>query len=466
MGVISPYLRESFDRSGNEVGVNRQLVDLTELITSKGHEVGPVFCDNSLSAWNPEVIRGDFEAMTKALEAREIDGMASWNLDRYTRQPIELERLIKLYANVSLVFLTKEGEIDLSTPQGQFVARILVSHSNMSSQDTSRRIKDYHRHKAINGEPVGAWRPFGWQNDKITLDPAEHRLKRDALDALFAGITPYSIAQDWKAKGIKTPRGNDWSRKSFVKMMTWPRQAGYRVYLDEIAIDADGTPVVGKHQPAFTVEEYEKVCALLKPNGTKKNLGSRKHAVSGLLTCAKCGSLMWANAKTTRGDNGQVWESYTFICNPSTGGCGKNAISGPKTEATLTELALAYLADRRVVPEKKTWPDQAELDGVVARIGELMAAYRSGKLAGEIAIPNVNELQTRRKTLDRAKKVWLREHAAPVVEDVPANWERMTVEQKAAVFAKLFTTVMIKPASKPRGRFDVSRIEAIWRPES
>src|SRR6266511_4162905 len=90
------------------------------------------------------------------------------DLDRLTRDPRDLEDAIELVEHFGAVGVDVSGALDLSTDHGILLARMMVAHANLSSRDTSRRIR-----RAI-AEYAGAVRPhlgsraFGSAVDGVT----------------------------------------------------------------------------------------------------------------------------------------------------------------------------------------------------------------------------------------------------------------------------------------------------------
>lgn len=138
---VGCYYRISEDMAGDAKGVARQRDDCLNLARLRRWE--PVqYEDNDLSAYKPNVVRPDFEQMLKDLDAGVIRGVVVYNLDRLTRQPKELERLIEIYdRHEGLIFASLEGDINLSTSDGRTMARVLVAFANKASADTARRVK-------------------------------------------------------------------------------------------------------------------------------------------------------------------------------------------------------------------------------------------------------------------------------------------------------------------------------------
>ncbi|MFJ4513139.1 recombinase family protein [Streptomyces sp. NPDC088816] len=153
--------------------------------------VARVYEDNDLSAYKRKTVRPEFRQMLEDLRAGRIDGVVAWDIDRFTRRPRELEAWIDEYEEGErrrrrLVFDSVSApDIDLSTENGRFIARIKVTIANKSSADTSRRTKRRPLEPAAQGKPPGGRAPYGWnREDRRTLVPDEAENLRKADKAL------------------------------------------------------------------------------------------------------------------------------------------------------------------------------------------------------------------------------------------------------------------------------------------
>src|SRR5262249_54819036 len=157
------------------------------------------------------------------------------------------------------------------------------------------------------GIPVGGTRPFGWQEDKRTLNPAEAQAIRGAAERIILGAQWHAIIADWNRKGITTSRGNPWRWIGLRDMMRNPRLCGFRshhvIEFDPetgreikhmtIARNDAGEPVKGQWTPILTVSEWEAIQEIIG-DGPMRGGGhnSRIYLATGTLRCGKedCGS--------------------------------------------------------------------------------------------------------------------------------------------------------------------------------
>src|SRR4051812_10596986 len=91
--VIDVYARISHSADGSTRSVDGQVEDCSFEVTDRGAVVGEVFRDNSRSAWNPKVVRPEWEALMLRLESGACDGVMLYDATRFSRKIREGERL-------------------------------------------------------------------------------------------------------------------------------------------------------------------------------------------------------------------------------------------------------------------------------------------------------------------------------------------------------------------------------------
>ncbi len=463
MRVVA-YTRISEDPEGLALGVRRQEEDCRALAQRRGWEVAGVRQDNDVSAFNTKVIRPEFEALLEDLRQGAVDGVVVYDLDRFARQPADLERAIRIFEmRPDLVFATVQQDFDLSSADGLTMARVMIAFANKASMDTSRRTKRKHLELAQGGVPVGSRRPFGYDDDRVTVREPEAELIRQAAADVLAGIGTHAIARRWNAQGVKTPYGNIWRQSPLKRMLVSPRLPGYRVYHGEIAHDSEGNPIMAQRAPLLNLETWEAMCAVLQDpvkNSKSVHPGGRKNLLAGLVRCGLCSVPM-------QSDRNARERIHIYVCKQPTsnGGCGKVMVSGPRVDELITELVLRYLSDQEVQQVAEPWPGEDALLDVTARIAELMSAYTKSELTGAVVFPAVGSLEGQATTLRDEKGAWLRKQASVMSRptNVEATWPTLETDRRRAVIESVIQTVIIKPAQKKGGRFSPDRVEVAWR---
>jgi hypothetical protein len=350
------------------------------------------------------------------------------------------------------------------------MARVMVAFANKASRDTARRVARKHLEFAQEGRPISAWRPFGWQEDRRTLEPRESEAIRDGVRKLLAGVPLAEVCRQWNVAGTLTPRGNAWVSTAARQVFRNPRLVGQRIYKGEVVRDVEGQPVLGQWEPILTVPEWEALQAELdSPERTKGiawqkgQKALRKYLLSGLARCAACSAAtLRGNAATYRATSKQPSrKTHAYNC----GSCGKVSISGPALDGYVSDVFLGRLARMATVePSRESWVGEAELARVQEQMSELMTAYRAGDLPGTVVFPEITALDGRRTELLSERGQWEARNAKPMSEPARllADWERMTVAERRASLEASLGAVLVRPAKTRSPIFDPSRVDLVW----
>lgn len=163
--VLDIYARVSRVGDERQRSTGGQVDDCTVRVQDLGATVGVVHVDDGRSAWNPSVKRPSWDRMMARLESGETGGVVVFDMARFSRRPIEGERLI-LAAERGLVMLDSEGEYDLETANGRKTFRDQLNAAAYESDRLSSRVKRGKRVKAARGESNHSHRPFGYEKGR------------------------------------------------------------------------------------------------------------------------------------------------------------------------------------------------------------------------------------------------------------------------------------------------------------
>lgn len=328
--TLDTYSRISFDPEQNALGVTRQDVDTEARLKELGATLGVRQVENDTSAYRKKkvsitdhygntyavwrVIRPVWAEALQRLRRGESDGLMVDDLDRLARDPRDLEDAIEVVEHYGkLIISATASEIDLSSPSGILSARLVVNMANKASADTARRVKTAHRHRAMSGKPsTSGTRPFGWRDDRLTLEPLEAQAVRDGLASVIRGIPLNAIAKQWNSLGMKTPRGGEWDFHNVKTVLTRPRVAGLATLRGEVLKDADGNSVTGQWEAIVSREEFDKAQAILKARARPRRRRG-KYLLGSVLVCGLCGAQLWGNVGQGRREDGSARGSF-YAC--------------------------------------------------------------------------------------------------------------------------------------------------------
>jgi site-specific DNA recombinase len=302
------YTRQSLDKDGSGDAVAHQLEACERLCAARDWEVVARESDNSISAFSGKP-RPGYDRVVGMLADGTATVAVGWAVDRFTRSVTDLEALISLCERTGATIATVNGDLDLTTDQGRLVARILGSVARGESERKASRQRLANEQRAARGEPRKACpRPFGWQADRITLEPAEAEAIREAARALLTGGTLSGICRDWAARGVhpvqSAKRGGrgQWTRTSVKAIMLSPRLAAMATYKGG-RIETEAA-----WQPILAVEQWHAVRSVLMAPGRSRAPVVRT-MLGGYALCA-CGNGIIA------GTNSLGQPSYR--CDPAT----------------------------------------------------------------------------------------------------------------------------------------------------
>jgi len=446
------------------LGVARQIEDCERLAERKGWRVVEQYVDDDVSAWSGRK-RPQYVRSLEDLEAGTIDGLLVYDLDRLHRQPSELESFIELCGRLRLTNVASvSGDIDLTTADGQFQARILGAVAKKESDDKSRRIRRKHAEIAAKGKVSGGGsRPYGYEADKLTVRPAEAAVVADCAKRLLAGEPLRSIARDLNERAVPSASGGLWSPQSLRRMLASPRVSGQRAHHGEIVANAEWPALI-------SVEDGAAIRALLANPERRTNKTARRYLLGGILACSHCGERLVARPRA----GGQ--RRYACAKGPGFSGCGKTYINADQVEAFVMEAALHRLDSpelqrsqerrQREAPDAQRWWKEAEQ--AQAQLDELAAAYGQRQFSMQEWMaarkPIEQRLTAARKQLAKVSRTNVLDDYLGNSEKLRAEWDALDLSQQHALVATVVDSVVVGPGRQGYNRFDESRLTPVWRP--
>lgn len=168
------YLRISQDRDGTMEAPDRQRTAIQALCADHGWELVGEYLDASISASSySRKARAEYIKMTQAIGSGTFDTVVVWDTDRLTRKPREIEDWIDWTTAKRVKLVSVLEQIDTSTEAGRLYLRMKGNVAAHESEHKSTRIKARNVAEIAKGRPVSGPRPFGWENDRITLRESE-----------------------------------------------------------------------------------------------------------------------------------------------------------------------------------------------------------------------------------------------------------------------------------------------------
>lgn len=394
------YARISHDAAGTEVGVTRQLEECRQLAERLGLPITGEYVDNSVSAFSGRR-RPQFEEMVKGTREGFHSVLITWATDRLYRRPADLENvLLPLFDQMPglEVRTVTSGDIDLGTPEGRAMARIVGAMASQESERKAARVSAAARHRATREMrtpaarlPLGyAWaepdpqdpaRPRPGTRSGLVIDPVTGPAVRQAFEDLDKGM---SLNATWRRMretlGDRAPT----RAGGLGKALRAPRYAGFASYRGEITGPAsDGLPLVPE-------DMYRRVNLILtdpkrRTSPVRTGRGSKALLGDGLLLCHKCGGHMAASNKWSRSGSGSV-KAAVYICSGHQHVTRRRErLDQAVTELVATVLSAMGEAGLLQAPDPTDSPEVAQarqtLAALEVREAEAAEAYAAGNLS-------------------------------------------------------------------------------------
>jgi DNA invertase Pin-like site-specific DNA recombinase len=457
------YARISSDQEGAGLGVARQLQDCRRLAADLGWPVAEEYVDNDVSAYSGKA-RPAYQRMLADLADRARDAVVVYHVDRLTRRPIELEQFLEVVtaASVRHVRFVAGGDVDVGNGDGLMVVRMLQAVAANESATKSRRVRRKLDEVAASGRPHGgSKRPFGYEDDRITIRPAEAEVVRTLARRYLAGESVRSLTTWLGAEGVPTVTGKAWRTPTVRQMLVSGRIAGLREHRGQVVGPAVWEPII-------TPEDREKLLARFAEAARTGRRHPRAYLLSGLLRCGKCDKKLFSSVREER-------RRYVCLSGPDQGGCGRLTVVAPPLEELIAEAVL-YRLDTPELADALA--GRAAADEHSAALAEQLSADRAqlDELAGLFAERAITsrEWLTARKSIEERVNHAERQLARASHSDalaglvgngsaLRAQWASLNLTRQHAIVAAILDHAVIGPGAPGARSLDPARVTPIWR---
>ncbi len=446
------YTRISKDQAGDEHGIANQLAACERHAVARGWDVVRRLSDNDISASNGKH-RKDFTKVMRLVDARAVDVVLVWALDRFVRRIADLEDVITRFEAAGCKLATVNGDMDLSSDTGRLVGRILAAVARGEVERKGARQRLAASEAAAAGKRwTGCPRPFGYAADHVTPELAEAAAIEWAAAALLGGSTVSAVMREWNARGLVSPQGGKaFTRQSVTTILRNPRLANLNAYHGEITGPGDWRPVLAE-------ETWRAVRALLDDPARKPSRGVRT-LLGGLAAC-RCGNII-TGSRSYQGN-------AVYRCNPVTRGDrpGPHATvrAEPVTahvEAVITGVLAEHAADLVTPQRPDLAPLRTEAAAIRANLDEMAADRALGLMSRSQMIAATQRGHARLDAIaahlaEAASESVLAPFAA--AQNARAVWDGLDLPRQRRVLAAL-ATVTLHPAGQGARVFNPDTVQ-------
>jgi site-specific DNA recombinase len=458
-----------------------QIAECSVWADEHGFEVRGTFQDNLTASRFSTKDRPEFLRMMNLIRDGQAEAVLVTEQSRLDRQLWNILELIELARVTPFKMIVKVRDdemLDLSTESG--INRVIdqANRDRHESELISQRVRARKKVHAQAGRFDGGPRPFGYEQDGLTVRESEAAIIRECAAKILAGASMNSLNRDLNSRGIPTALGGRWQRSSLQVIFRNKRIIGVRVH-DGIEYPAQWPAIISR-------ADWEKIQLIFDARKTRQTNTGRSYLLTGLVVCGGCGASMVGSGHTV---NGTLHRRYYCVPEDSSGlarGCGKVSRMADPLEA-LVSNAVLYRFDSEGLATafgQATQDDDmqaalAEYQETKTSLGNLLADYyvERNKYAKDEMAKLKAELEARIEQITRKME---RLDSSNILASVPFGrtvrelWGSADLTLKQSLIGLLIEKIVVlpgRPGSKKwrdevTGRewsFDHTKIQLHWK---
>ncbi|MGI9071902.1 MAG: recombinase family protein [Bryobacteraceae bacterium] len=271
------------------------------------HALGKSYNDGGFSGASLD--RPALKQLLEDIEARQIDCVVVYKVDRLSRSLLDFARLLSVFEKRGVSFVSVTQEFNTTTSMGRLTLNILLSFAQFEREIISERTRDKMSAARRKGKWVGGAPVLGYdvdpQGGRLVIGQAEAERVREIFTICAGCSTLASAQREVTVKGLRT---KDWTsgrgRHHPASVFTPSRLSALLsnvLYIGQIR--HKGMVYGGEQPPIVDRELWAQVQEQLK---LQCGAGARRHhkldtLLSGLLYCAQCGEPMRASFTSRHG---------------------------------------------------------------------------------------------------------------------------------------------------------------------
>lgn len=437
------------DRTGEAAGVQRQDADCRELAGELSWEVVEIYVDNDVSATSGKP-RPAYQRMMADIESGRVSAVICWHPDRLYRTVRDLERLVDLVETHHVAIRTvKAGDLDLGSPTGRMIARILGAVAQGEVEHKADRWNRSIRQRREAGQWWNsASRMFGYTRNGELVPDEMAALRHVGREILLKGGTVRDACFWLAEQGWRTTRGNDWMPSSLLATLRSPKLAGLSALRGVILGQGDWPPI-------FDRAEWERIVAAIETSKLPRT-SPRRSLLTRIVYCGvqECARPLYRAARA-RGEK-------IYRCQNELKASGHVSIAVDPLEQMVETYAQRRLADprvRRAIAARLSTAGTraaeltAEIDDIEREIDEWRDAMdHAGTRSKAEIVRKLDELDER-----LAAKREALSHLSPIALPEGDRWPE-ELDRRVSLIKLVVDYVTVAPTATRGGRFDPGRV--------
>ncbi len=462
------YVRLS-EKSEESTSVARQEADLRQHADREGWDVVEVLVDEGISGRRS---RQRADRAVAMLRSGEIDVLAVWKFDRFSRQGLgALGSLIDaLDARSEARFVALRDGLSSDTPAWRIVASVLAEVARMEAENTATRVSSSVAALRRSGRFAGGTPPTGYASAPapdgpgrvLVPDVVVARVLREAAERIVAGESAYSVTQSLNASAVRPPRATSWSVQALTQALSGHAIVGRVKVRGEVLSDSDGLPLQ-VWEPVLPPDLWRAVRATLAERKAKRTpvgqrASSRSRLLSGIASCAACGGPLYVRP-------GGGSRATVYACGARSNGrpCPGTAVTAERLEEHVATAFLGLFGSWTV-----TTPREVEAPALaLAEVEEAIAATTD---AMRVRGADRAALSARLDVLDNRREALVASAGGPAAieyvdtgETMREVWDGGDTLARRDLLTSAIGYVAVAKGRRGAHGLDPARVEIGWR---
>ena len=227
------YARFSSHRQG-EQSIEGQVAEAERFAAAHGLTIVKVYADRAQTGRNDN--REQFQLMLADAAKHAFDALIVWKTDRIGRNKEEIA-LNKYHLKKNGVKIYYVAEAIPDTPEGIILEAVIEGMAAYYSEQLSQNVRRGLRMCAQKAQSTGGTHLLGYtvdENKKYVIDPQHAPTVRLIFDMYAQGKTIIEIVRELNARGLRTKKGNLFTKNSLHRMMKNKKYIGTYEYNGEV----------------------------------------------------------------------------------------------------------------------------------------------------------------------------------------------------------------------------------------
>jgi site-specific DNA recombinase len=379
-------------------------------------------------------------AAIERVESGESDGLVVAKLDRFGRSLIDGLRALARIEAAGGTFVSVQDGIDISTPTGRLVSRILFAIGEWELE-RMRTNWDNARGRAVErGVYICRRAPPGYlkgEDGRLEIDPQRAPLIREVFERRLRGQSLDEIADFLNASELETEGGGLFEPPAITKLI------GNCAYRGEARSGSHRNP--NAHEPIVDAASWQ--VAQGKPRAPRAAVDA---LLIGMLRCKGCGRVM-----TAARPQGRKSKYHVYRCYGHKFGCPAPAAVSAEELDPLVEDYMLRVCRRRRAPSVG---DQAveKCEAAIKEAEDGLAAYRDNpRLLRTLGPESFEEgVAARRRVVEKrllelARARRALQHPRVDLEELEARWPELGWAGWRETAAELIDCVVVARGAEP-----------------